>query len=62
MRRDITSQETNYQVSEYDTMTGEISWRVILGIEVARYDAVEISPADEDADCDAAFVASFEVV
>jgi len=43
-------------------VAGEEAGRVLAAVDVGGDDAVEVSPADDEADGDAAFVDAFDVV
>lgn len=43
-------------------MTGEEAWGVPAAVDVGGDDAVEVAPADDEADGDAALVDAFDVV
>jgi len=38
-----------------------VPWLLLLEVDVGREDTIEITPADDDADDDAAFVDAFDV-
>lgn len=62
MRQDRAPEQTHAQVSDVGAVAGPIARLLRLEVDAAGDDAVEVAPAHDDADDDAALVDAFGVV
>lgn len=62
VHEDGTSKQANDKVSKDSAVAGIVLWLLPLDVDVRADDAVQISPANDNADDDTAFVNAFDVV
>lgn len=60
--QDAAAQQKHRQICQDGAMTGEESRRIFAAIDVGGHDPVQVAPADDEADGDAALVDALDVV
>jgi hypothetical protein len=59
---DAATEKTDGQVTEDDGVAHTVVWGVLGSVDVGTHYSVEISPADDYADCGASLIHTFDVV
>lgn len=62
IREHSTTKQAHHHVAEHGGVASPVSRLFLLEVDVGRDDTVEVAPADDDANDDAALVDAFDVV
>lgn len=62
MGSNTTTKQKERQVSQHDSMAELVSRSILRAVDVARHNAVQIAPADHEAQSDSALVHAFGII